>query len=102
MKKYLKALLKGFGIAFSGFGTIFLPMFAIYVFVEVVPKLTGWWAAGAAIGACMMCIAGIGLMIHTGLEEIHKNENVKFVKWIVNSAKSEYIEIYKQWRSERK
>lgn len=102
MKKYLKALFAGFVIAFNGFGTFILPMFAIYVFVEVVPTLTGWSAAGAAIGACMMFIAGIGAMIFTGFEEIHKDENVKFVNWIINSAKSEYIDIYKQWRKERK
>ena len=102
MKKYLEALLEGFGIAFCGFGTLFIPMFAIYAFIEVIPKLTGWWAAGVAIVSCMMFITGIGLMIHTGLEEIHKDENVEFVKWIINSAKSEYIEIYKQWRKERR
>lgn len=71
-------------------------------FIGVIPKLTGWSAAGAAIGSCMMFIAGIGAMIFTGLEEIHKDEDVKFVKWIINSAKSEYIEVYKQWRRERK
>lgn len=102
MKKYLKALWEGFGVAFSGFGTFILPMFAIYVFVEVVPTLTGWSAAGATIGSCMMLIAGIEAMIHTGFEKIHKDENVKFVNWILNSEKSEYIEIYKQWRKERK
>ena len=31
MKKYLEALWEGFGIAFCGFGTLFLPTFAIYV-----------------------------------------------------------------------
>ena len=102
MKKYLEALFEGFGIAFCGFGMFFIPMFAIYVFVKVVPELTGWWAAGAAIVACVMFAAGIGAMIHTGLEEIYKDEDVKFVKWIINSAKSEYIEVYKQWRRERK
>lgn len=102
MKKYLKALFEGLVIAFCGFGTLFIPMFAIYVFVEVIPELTGWSAAGAAIGACMMIIASVGTMIYSGFEKIHKDEDAEFVKWIINSAKQEYIDVYKQWRNERK
>ncbi len=102
MKKYLEALWEGFGTAFNGFTMLFIPILAVYVFIETIPKLTGWGATAAAIGSCGMIISGIGMMVHTGLEEIHKDEDVKFVQWILDSGKQEYIEIYKQWRKERK
>lgn len=63
MKKYLKALLEGFRVAFIGFDMLVLPMFAIYVFVEVVPKLPEWWGVGAAIVACVIFAASIGAII---------------------------------------